>query len=78
MSALSVRLPNSLHNAIRELARKENVSINHFVTLALAEKVSALLTADYLEARAERGDRSKFEQAMAKVADVEPGPRDRL
>lgn len=46
--------------------------MNQFITLALAEKVSALATESYLEQRAARGDRAKFEAAIARVADVEP------
>ena len=55
-----------------------SVSINRLVTLALAEKLSALVTEDYLTRRASRGSRSEFEQAMAQVADVEPLPHDTL
>jgi hypothetical protein len=36
------------------------------------------MTEEYLEERAQRGDRAKFEKAMAKVADVEPEEEDRL
>ena len=72
MSTISLRLPDYLHDQVRELAKRENVSINQLVTLALAEKISALLTEDYLAERASRGSRDKFEQVMAKVADVEP------
>jgi len=78
MSTISLRLPHYLHAQVRELAKQENVSINQFITLALAEKISALLTEDYLAKRASRGSRNKFEQAMAKVADVEPLPQDAL
>ena len=78
MGAVSVRLPESLHNAVRELARRENVSINQFITLALAEKVSALMTEEYLAERARRGSRAKFEAALDRVADVEPDEQDRL
>ncbi|HID64183.1 MAG TPA: toxin-antitoxin system HicB family antitoxin [Anaerolineae bacterium] len=78
MSAISLRLPNYLHAAVRDLAERENVSINQFITLALAEKISALLTEDYLAKRASRGSRNKFERTMAKVADVEPLPHDAL
>lgn len=78
MSAFSVRLPEYLHEAIKDLADQEGVSMNQFIAIALAEKVSALQTAAYLQQRAERGDRAKFEAAMAKVADVEPEPYDRL
>jgi hypothetical protein len=78
MSSISLRLPEYLHEQVRELAERENVSINQFITLALAEKISALNTVDYLQARAARGSRDKFLRALAKVADVEPEEEDRL
>lgn len=78
MSTVSLRLPDSLHKQVRKLAEKESVSINQLVTVALAEKISALLTEEYLEARAKRGRRKKFERAMAKVSKVEPEEYDRL
>lgn len=78
MSTISLRLPDSLHKQVKILAEKENVSINQLITLALAEKLSALMTEEYLEERAKRGNRLKFEQAMAKVARNEPEEYDRL
>ena len=78
MSTLSLRLPESLHQFARELAEKENISINQLITLALAEKIAALGAEDYLEARAKRGSKAKFVKAMSKVAKVEPPEYDRL
>jgi len=78
MSTISLRLPDSLHETARELAEKESISINQLITLALAEKVSALMTEEYLGSRAKRGDPKKFARAMAKVADIEPTEQDRL
>ena len=78
MSTISLRLPESLHDSARALAAKESVSINQLITLALAEKVSALMTEEYLGKRARRGDKRKFEKAMAKVADREPEEHDKL
>jgi hypothetical protein len=60
---------------VRQLAARENISINQFITLAVAEKISALMTEDYL---VKRGSREKFEAAMAKVAEVEPEEKQRL
>lgn len=77
MSTISLRLPASLHKQVRELAKSEHVSINQLVTTALAEKMSALMTVEYLEERAGRGERVKFERAMSKVRDVEPDESDR-
>jgi hypothetical protein len=78
MSTISLRLPGYLHDILRELAQEEQVSINQLIVLAIAEKLSALKTEDYLAKRAARGDRAKFEAAMAKVADIEPEEYDRL
>ena len=78
MSALSVRLPDSLHDRVRELAAREGISINQLVATALAEKMAALMTEDFLEARARRGSRPKFLAALARVPDVEPDPTDLL
>jgi hypothetical protein len=76
MGTISLRLPDSLHESLRTLAKQEGVSINQLITVAVAEKISALATEDYLGARAKRASRKKFLRAMAKVADVEPEERD--
>jgi hypothetical protein len=78
MSTLSLRLPDYLYNSVRELALQEGVSINHFITLAVAEKMSALMTEDYLAERAKQGSRERYEAVLAKVPDVEPEEYDRL
>jgi predicted transcriptional regulator len=78
MSTISLRLPDSLHKQVRKLAERESVSINQLITLALAEKFSALMTEEYLEERAKHGSRKKFERAMAKVPKVVPEEYDRL
>ena len=56
MSVLSVRLPDSLHDEIRSLAKSEGISINQFISSAVAEKLSALLTEKYLHKRAKKGN----------------------
>lgn len=77
MSTISLRLPESLHKRVRELAKRENISINQLISTALAEKLSALLTQEYLEERGRRGRRTKFDRALAKVHDVEPDSKDK-
>lgn len=78
MSTLSLRLPDSLHRRVRELAQQDGISINQFISTAVAEKLSALLTEEYLEARAKRGSRDKFLAVLAKVPDAPPEPGDEL
>ena len=78
MSSISLRLSESLHKRVRELAKKEGISINQLISSALAEKISALMTVEYLQKRAARGSRKNFEKALSKVKDVEPRPEDRI
>jgi len=72
MSTISLRLPESLHRQARELAEKEGISINQLIATSLAEKMSALMTGEYLEERARRGSRKAFQRVLRKVKDREP------
>ena len=77
MATLSIRLPDSLHRQLKGLAKKEKISINQLISTAVAEKMSALMTEDYLEALARQGDRKAFDHVLAKVPSVPPDPWDR-
>jgi uncharacterized protein (DUF1778 family) len=72
MTVISLRLPDSLHAGIREAAQREGISINQFIASAAGEKLAAWATEAVLEARAARGDRGRFEAALARVGSGEP------
>jgi len=76
--AMSVRLPKYLHREIKKLADEEGISMNQFIATAAAEKVSSLKTVEYLEKRAKRGSKEKFDHVLSKVSDVEPEEHDKL
>jgi hypothetical protein len=78
MSTLSIRLPESVHRKLRDMADKEGVSMNQFVSLAVSEKISALLTVDYLNERAAKADSKQFKELLSRVPDVAPGDVDKL
>jgi hypothetical protein len=78
MSTLSLRLPNSLHEEVKKLARREGISINQLVSTAVAEKLAALMTEEHLEKRARRGSKQKFQRALRKVRGAPPAEEDRL
>jgi len=78
MSNLSLRLPDSLHSKLRELAKRDDVSINQLIATAVAEKAAALLTVEYLEARARRADRRLIDRVLDRVPDVPPIAGDEL
>lgn len=74
MSTISLRLPKSLHKQARKLAEKEDISINQLVATALAEKMAALMTGEYLAQRASHGSRRKFERVLKKVRERNADP----
>jgi hypothetical protein len=67
MSTVSLRLPNFLHKEVKKISKEEGISINQFISTALAEKMSALRTQEYLESRSLRGNRDKFDHALSKI-----------
>jgi len=78
MNTISLQLPDSLFQRIKDVVKKEEISINQFITSSVAEKLSAFETRDYLEERAKRANRKKFEEALSHIPDVEPEEYDKL
>ena len=78
MSMVEEVIPDSLMKQIRELAEREGVTVEQFISSAAAEKAAAWMTVEYLRVRAERGDHESFERALARVPDAEPEEDDRL
>jgi hypothetical protein len=78
MSIVQVQIPDSLHKSLSDLAGRDGISIDQFISTAIAEKLSALMTENYLKDRAARGDRSKYEAILAKVPDIDPEPYDKI
>ncbi|MGB4359297.1 MAG: YlcI/YnfO family protein [Rhodoferax sp.] len=70
MTALTIRLPNSVHQKIKELAARDDVSVNQFIASAASEKMASVLTLDYLKSEAQKGKRSDFEHYLSMVPDV--------
>jgi len=67
MSTLSLRIPDSLHRTLKSAAEQDGVSINQFVSLAVAEKLSALQTYNLIAEKAAKGSHENFLKAMARV-----------
>lgn len=78
MTQLNITIPDSIYNGVQALVAKEAMSFDQFVALALGEKLSALMTEDYLGQRAKRGQRDKFLAVLNAAVDVEPIEEDRI
>jgi hypothetical protein len=60
----ALRLPRSLKEAVERISREDRTSINQFVVMAVAEKVSALRTAQYFGDRKARANFAAFDKIM--------------
>jgi hypothetical protein len=72
MSTLSLRLPDSLHAKLAELAEADGISLNQLLCTAASEKLAALMTESYLHERARRGSAEKLRAVLAKIPAVPP------
>jgi hypothetical protein len=78
MNTISLQLPNSIYRKLIEMAKHDGVSLNQFIAVAAAEKLSAMETVEYLRKRAKRSSEQAFENALSEIPDVEPEEYDRL
>ena len=78
MSNYALRIPDSLFEFAKKCAKEDNVSLNQFIVLALAEKVSALKTAEFFAERVARARPDRLEKILAKTRDHPPMPGDEL
>ena len=75
---VSLRLLPSLKAAAERIAEQEGTSLDQLINMALAEKVAALTTAEFLTQRASAGDAEIFDRLLRQAPDVPPEDWDRL
>ncbi len=72
MSSYALRLPESLKSASKRIAAQDDTTMNQFFVVAIAEKISAMETADFFERRAADASRVKADKVWAKVRSLQP------
>lgn len=78
MTALTVRLPNSVHQKVKELALRDEISVNQFIAAAVSEKMASVMTLDYLKLEAAKGSRSDFDFFLGMVPSTPVMPGDEM
>jgi len=73
-----LRLPRSLKETVERISREEGTSINQFVTVAVAEKVSALETARFFTDRKRRANFTAFDKIMRRRTGTVPRAGDEV
>jgi len=71
-SNFALRVPPTLLAEARKAAESEGVALNQLITLALAEKVSAMRTEEYFEERARRANPAKVSRILARLGKGNP------
>lgn len=72
MANYALRLPESLLDYARQIAKEEQVSMNQFFVTAIAEKIGALKTESYFKERQQRGEEAGFDAWLEASPDVPP------
>lgn len=78
ISVFPLRLLASLKAAVAEISREEGTSINQFVAMAVAEKISAMKTAEFFTARGAEADIEAARRMLRRDGGQPPMPDDRL
>ncbi len=78
LATYPLRLPASPKAAVAEVARRDGTSINQFVTTAVAEKLSAMRTAEFFAERRTSADIEEARRILFRNGGKEPEPEDRL
>lgn len=78
LSTYPLRLPKSLKEKVTQSAKRDGVSVNQFIALAVAEKVSALETEQFFAERARRSDREAFRALLLREGGEAPRPGDEI
>lgn len=78
MRALNINLPDSLVAKMEELSEKDGISLEYFVSLAVAEKISSWVTDGLIQDRAKRANKEKYFQVLKLVPNREPLEHDKL
>lgn len=73
-----LRLPRSLKKAVERQSKEDRTSINQFVATAVAEKLSALQTAEFFAERRARADFKAFDKLMKRRGGRPPRAGDEI
>ena len=78
VSTFPLRLPVSLKAALEKIAERDGTSLNQFLVIAAAEKISAMETERFFAERRGRADREAFRRILNRKGGEPPRPEDTL
>lgn len=64
--------------SVRELAERDEISVNQFIAAAVSEKMASVMTVDYLKQEAAKGNRRDFDRFLNLVPNKPPTAGDEM
>ena len=77
VSSYPLRMPDSLKEAVARISKENGISINQFVVTAIAEKISALKTAEFFAEHAREANIEVARRILRRTGGQPPAPEDR-
>ena len=78
VSTYPLRLPKSLKEEVSKLAKRDGTSVNQFIAIAVAEKISALETEEFFSQRMEDADLEAFKAILFRSGGESPRTGDEI
>lgn len=78
MKSIQVRLPDTIHRRVKQLAADEGVSLNQFIVTSVSNEVVRQETRDFFRGVASQFDPAAFAEALGAIPDSPPAPGDRM
>lgn len=72
LSTYPLRLPRSIRTGVERFSKQDGISINQFVSIAVAEKLAMLQAQAYFAERSARADMGAFDQLMQRAGGEQP------
>lgn len=71
-----LRLPASIRAEVERLAKRDGISVNQFIAIAVAQKISVLNATTWFAERRSRADMKVFDKLMRRRGGEAPRPDD--
>ncbi|OQW87606.1 MAG: hypothetical protein BWK72_11815 [Rhodoferax ferrireducens] len=78
LSTYPLRLPRSLRTGVEQFSKQDGISINQFVSIAVAEKLAMLQAEVYFAERSARADMNAFDRLMQRSGGEAPRAGDEI
>jgi len=78
-STYPLKLPNSIKKEAQRLAKEDGVSLNHWISVAVAQKIGAVDTAaEFFKRRAAGATGEELKYFLSRVPNRPPDPGDEI